>query len=206
MDARGPEADARGPEADARDYDRQFDLVLCTLNDIGGYVHLGVHVLPGSFRVRVHAALAPAFPTAESELVARAAIEHLSLAKTRDLLASLDFLTVWVQEQYERTRRAQTRVLGRPHALATMPYALLAHDVCTLYSVLSLSVLPTRWLRRGAMETLAGTRLPDACGACGLQAPWSVSCYLPTGARRRAVPDPVAWCWQCRRVFSATDG
>lgn len=183
-----------------------LDRVLCTLAVTDGRACLGVHVIPGAYRVRVHAALTPAFPTPEAELVARAVIEHLALCRTRDLLATLDLLVHEVQHVYDRQQRAQTRAMGRPHALGATPCPLLAHDACTLYCALALSALPTSAARREALGMVAGRELPLACPACGLERPWSVSCYVPRGAKRRALDSPVAWCWQCRHVLSASAG
>lgn len=186
------------------------DAVLCVLQIVDGLAMLRVHVLPWSFRGRVHEALALArrpAPTASdlaSDAFGRVVIDAMALRRTRQLLETLDLLRLEVQGSYDAIRRSQARVSGRPACLASIPHPLLAHDACTLFSALALAMLTPGAPTRRALAHVAGrASLPARCEACDLEHPWAVSCFLPRasvrgGWRLTAYDTPAAWCWGCR--------
>ena len=141
------------------------DIAICPLQVLDDdRVLLGVHVLPWSFRKHVLAAISlywPASGCATSDAMARLAVDHVAIKRTRDLLESLDWLTM-TMACYDRTRRAQTRLLGRPTSLAGVAHPLLAHDACTMYASLALAVLATPDHRHTALSCIARRFLPPA--------------------------------------------
>jgi hypothetical protein len=189
------------------------DIALCTLQIVDGAAMLRVHLIPWSFRSRVHEALARArrplldhLQSLAADAVARLAIEAMTLRRTRQLLQTLDLLRLEIQGSYDAMRRSQARATGRPASLASIPHPLLAHDACTLFCALSLALVNSSVSRRRALAYLAGKEeLPERCEACGMDQPWAVSCFLPKasvrgGMRLTAFDDPVAWCWGCRAI------
>ena len=197
------------------------DAVLCSLQIVDGRAMLRVHVVPWSFRGRVHEALTRArqpladdmFATGAaataaslaSDAFARLAIDAMTLRRTRQLLQTLDLLRLEIQGSYDALRRSQARATGRPACLASIPHPILAHDACTLFSALALSLLAPGGCTRRALAHVAGQEeLPARCGACDMDDhPWAVSCFLPRasvrgGMRWTAHETPVAWCWGCR--------
>lgn len=185
------------------------DVALCTLQELDGVAVLGVHVVPWTFRQRVHEALTRSrwelllhLECLASEVLTRVAMDAMALRRTRELLESLDYLRHKVQGQYDRLRRSQARVPGgRPACLASIPHPLLAHDACTLYSSLLLSVLDNK---AKALAHVAGTAsLPPSCDKCGAADSWTVSCYKPRvsvrgGTTYFSQDQPMTWCWNCR--------
>lgn len=190
------------------------DVALCVLQVVDGRAMFRVHVIPWSFRGRVHEALALArqplldhLQSLATDAVARLAIDAMTLRRTRQLLLTLDLLRLEIQGSYDAMRRCQARATGRPACLASIPHPLLAHDACTLFSALSLALLSPAAARRRALEHVAGKALPAQCEACGLERPWAVSCFVPRasvrgGMRWTAHDAPVAWCWGCRTAVA----
>jgi hypothetical protein len=197
------------------------DIALCVLQLYSGgegggdggkseeRVMFRVHVIPWSFRQRVHEALTRArtpllAENLAADALARLAIEAMTLRRTRQLLATLDLLRLEIQGTYDTMRRSQARASGRPACLASIPHPLLAHDACTLYSALALALASPAAARRRALAHVAGrASLPARCEACGLEKPWAVSCFVPRasvrgGMRLEPHDEPVAWCWECR--------